>query len=96
RRIYLVEATGRKLDGIRVEEATASDILWDKELTVEVEGGDYDGKNVADLDGVVENEAGDEFDAEEVFTQIYATFSDEGDVDMIFLVSGQTDYDDVL
>ncbi len=96
RRIYLVEASGRKLDQIKVEEATASDILWDKELTEEVEGGDYDGKNVADITKEVENEAGDEFEAAEVFTQIYATFSDEGDVDMIFLVAGQTDYDDVL
>lgn len=95
RRIYLVEATGRNKDGIKVTEASANDILWDKDLTIEIddEEDEYDGKDVADVTVELTNDSEAEFTAANVFTQIIATFTDEGDVDMIFLIAGEDDYE---
>lgn len=93
RRIYLVETTGRNKDGIKVSEGSAKDILWDKDLTIEAEEGEYEGKDVADISVELTNDAGDEFTAANVFTQIIATFTEDGDVDMIILIAGDEDYE---
>ncbi len=93
RRIYLVETTGRNKDGIKVSEGSAKDILWDKDLTIEVEGGEYDGKDVADPSIALTNDAEDEFTAAAAYTQIIATFTEDGDVDMIILIAGDDDYE---
>lgn len=93
RRIYLVETTGRNKDGIKVSEGSAKDILWDKDLTIEAEEGDYEGKDVADISVELTNDAEDEFTAAAAFTQIIATFTEDGDVDMIILIAGDEDYE---
>ena len=95
RRIYLVETTGRNKDGIKVSEGSAKDILWDKDLTIKIddEEDEYDGKDVADPSIGLTNDAEDEFTAAAVYTQIIATFTEDGDVDMIILIAGDDDYE---
>ena len=95
RRIYLVETTGRNKDGIKVSEGSAKDILWDKDLTIKIddEEDEYDGKNVADPSIALTNDAEDEFTAAAAYTQIIATFTEDGDVDMIILIAGDDDYE---
>ena len=95
RRIYLVETTGRNKDRIKVTEGSIMDILWDKDLTVTIEDdtSEFCGYSVADISVPLTNDVGDEFTAAAAFTQIIATFTDEGDVDMIILIAGEDDYE---
>lgn len=88
RRIYFVQTTGRNNDGIKVTEGTVKDILWDRDLTVELEEGEYEGKNVANIEAELE-----EGNAANVFTQIYVVYTEDEDEDMIFLVEGEEDYE---